>query len=388
LNLLTNKSKSTNNEAFTISRFRSAQYTLIEYFMNMCVEYISKQNKNYLKVQNVKIQNVQTYNSIHNSLFTQVSVDVSFINQNVSTSKTFIKFFIPTLLYDCFFILNENYFIPTLYILDRPIVIKKKSIKLSSTFNSITIYDKLITFMGNNMPIIYFLDIFLSDDDPTEYNLKNTFIQTFKITTTKVPIQDLLSYFSNLFKCNPDKESIRQHFHNIFFDDYAKLLYQNCYNLEEKDLNIKTLLKLAIDLNTSNNSDSFIDLDQKRLVFLEILLWPIFKRVAYVASQASRGFFVNEISMDQLELIKNFNINLHNKFIYDNVNAYDTMLQHKAYMLSPNAEQSPSIIANLHDSHFQKICPISVSAQNPGETIYITAETEMDIFGRFLKKEI
>jgi len=388
LNLLTNKSKSTNNEAFTISRFRSAQYTLIEYFMNMCVEYISKQNKNYLKVQNVKIQNVQTYNSIHNSLFTQVSVDVSFINQNVSTSKTFIKFFIPTLLYDCFFILNENYFIPTLYILDRPIVIKKKSIKLSSTFNSITIYDKLITFMGNNMPIIYFLDIFLSDDDPIEYNLKNTFIQTFKITTTKVPIQDLLSYFSNLFKCNPDKESIRQHFHNIFFDDYAKLLYQNCYNLEEKDLNIKTLLKLAIDLNTSNNSDSFIDLDQKRLVFLEILLWPIFKRVAYVASQASRGFFVNEISMDQLELIKNFNINLHNKFIYDNVNAYDTMLQHKAYMLSPNAEQSPSIIANLHDSHFQKICPISVSAQNPGETIYITAETEMDIFGRFLKKEI
>jgi len=388
LNLLTNKSKSTNNEAFTISRFRSAQYTLIEYFMNMCVEYISKQNKNYLKVQNVKIQNVQTYNSIHNSLFTQVSVDVSFINQNVSTSKTFIKFFIPTLLYDCFFILNENYFIPTLYILDRPIVIKKKSIKLSSTFNSITIYDKLITFMGNNMPIIYFLDIFLSDDDPTEYNLKNTFIQTFKITTTKVPIQDLLSYFSNLFKCNPDKEAIRQHFHNIFFDDYAKLLYQNCYNLEEKDLNIKTLLKLAIDLNTSNNSDSFIDLDQKRLVFLEILLWPIFKRVAYVASQASRGFFVNEISMDQLELVKNFNINLHNKFIYDNVNAYDTMLQHKAYMLSPNAEQSPSIIANLHDSHFQKICPISVSAQNPGETIYITAETEMDIFGRFLKKEI
>lgn len=384
MNLLTKYSKTTDSDYFTIGSFRAAQYNLINYFMNLCVEYISKQNKNYLKIQSINIKDVKTYNGIHNNVLTQVSVDVSFISQNIQTTKTFIKFLIPTLIDGCFFILNENYFIPTLYILDKPIVIKKKSIKLSSTFNSITIYDKLVTFMGNNMPATYFLNIFLSDNDPNQATLKNDFIQTFKISNTPISDQDLLSYFSNLFKCNADRASIQNHFHNIFFDDYTKLLYQQCYNLEEKDLNIQTLLGLIMHLSTTMDEDYFIDLNQKRVVFIEILLWPIFKRIAQVASQASRGFYVNEITMDQMELIKNFYTKLHNKFIYDNVNAYDTMLQHKAYMLSPNAEQAPGVIANLHPTHFQKICPTSISSQNPGETIYIVAKSKIDIFGRFI----
>ena len=60
------------------------------------------------------------------------------------------------------------------------------------------------------------------------------------------------------------------------------------------------------------------------------------------------------------------------------------MLQHKAYMLSPNAEQAPSMIADLHPSHYKRICPTSISSQNPGETIYVVAETKLDMFGQFI----
>ncbi len=384
MNLLTKVSEVAESNYFTIGSFRSAQYSLINYFMNLCVEYISKQNKNYLTVHNITIRELQTYNGIYNSSLTQVTVEINFMNQNVATNKIFMKFLIPTLIDDCFFILNGNNFVPTLYVLDKPIVIKKKSVKLSGTFNSITIYDKLITFMGNNMPAIYFLNIFLSDNIPDQAATKQEFIKEFKITTTQISEQDLLSYFSNLFKCDPDRATIQKHFHDIFFDDYSKLLYKQCYNIDEKDLNIQTLLKIVVDLNKTMTDDSFIDLTQKRLVFLEILLWPIFKRIAQTASRASRGFYINEIQMDQMEIVKNFYTSLHNKFIYDNVNAYDTMLQHKAYMLSPNAEQAPSMIANLHPTHFQKICPTSVSSQNPGETIYIIAETKLDMFGQFV----
>lgn len=384
MNLLTTRSEAVESEYLTIGSFRSAQYSLINYFMNLCVEYISKQNKNYLKIQNIVIRDLPTYNGIYNSALTQVTADISFLNLNVPATKTFINFLIPTLVDECFFILNGNYFVPTLYILDKPIVIKKKSIKLSSTFNSITIYDKLITFMGNNMPAMYFLNIFLSDTNPAQAAIKQDFIQAFKITPSQISEQDLLSYFSNLFKCDADRAIIQSHFQDIFFDDYSKLLYKQCYNIDEQDLNIQTLLKLVVELNKSIVEDSFIDLDQKRLVFIEILLWPIFKRIAQIASRASRGFYINEIAMDQMELIKNFYTNLHNKFIYDNVNAYDTMLQHKAYMLSPNAEQAPSMIANLHPTHYKRICPTSVSSQNPGETIYVIAETQLDMFGQFV----
>jgi hypothetical protein len=384
LNLLTKSSEAVESNYLTIGSFRSAQYDLINYFMNLCVEYVSKQNKNYLTLQKVNIYEIPTYVGIHNSSLTQVVVEASFNTPTGIMCKPFMSFLIPTLVDDCFFILNGNYFVPTLYILDKPIVIKKKSVKLSSTFNSITIYDKLITFMGNNMPAIYFLNIFLSDTDPAQATLKQEFIQAFKISATQISEQDLLSYFATLFKCDPDRLVIQDHFHTIFFDDYTKLLYRQCYKLEDHELNIQTLLQIAMNLNKSMTADSFIDLDQKRLVFIEILLWPIFKRIAQTASRASRGFYINEIAMYQMELIKNFYINLHNKFIYDNVNAYDTMLQHKAYMLSPNAEQAPSMIANLHPSHYKRICPTSVSSQNPGETIYIISETQLDHFGQFI----
>ena len=73
MNLLTKKSEVTNSDYFTVSNFRSAQYTLLNYFMNLCVEYISKQNKNYLKVNNIKIRDIVTYNGIHNNLHTSDS---------------------------------------------------------------------------------------------------------------------------------------------------------------------------------------------------------------------------------------------------------------------------------------------------------------------------
>lgn len=385
MNLLTEKEKAVDGNYFTINSFRAAQYQLINYFMTLSIEYISKQNKNYLKLQNLTIQEEQTYNGIYHNELTRIIVDTTSSNgEEEPISKNFMKFFIPTLVDGCFFILNENCFVPTLYIMDKPIVIKKKSIKLSSTFNSITIYDKFVTFMGNNIPAAYFLDIFLSDNNVDHVNLKKEFIQNFQIIQTPITESDLLNYFANLFRCDADRAVIHQHFNNIFFDDYTKMLYQQCYNLEEKDMNIETLLKQIVYLQSTQSESAFIDLDQKRLVFIEVLLWPIFRRVAIVASQASRGFFTNTITMDQLELVKNFYTKLHNKFIYDNVNAYDTMLQHKAHMLSPNAERAPSIVANLHPSHFERICPTSVSSQNPGETIQIVAESKIDIFGRFL----
>ena len=384
MNLLTKKTEAVESNHLTIGSFRAAQYTLINYFMNLCVEYISKQNKKYLSVAKIKIYDIPSYTSIHNSFLSQVIVETLSTSPNGVITKPLLKFLIPSLVDDCFFILNGNTYVPTLYIMDKPIVIKKKSVKLSSTFNSITIYDKLITFMGNNMPAIYFLNIFLSDKDPAQAAIKQDFIQTFKILNTKVIDQELLSYFSTLYNCDADRAAIQKCFHDIFFDDYTKLLYQNCYGLEEKDLNIQTLLKIVVDLSKVVNEETFIDLDQKRLVFLEILLWPIFKRVAQAATRASRGYYINEISMDQMELIKNFNIGLHSKFMYDNVNAYDTMLQHKACMLSPNAEQAPGMIANLHPTHYKRICPTSVSSQNPGETLYIIAETKLDYFGQFI----
>ena len=381
LKKISSSSSIADSGCFTISNFRSAQYSLIEYFMNLSVEYIAKQNKNYIKVTKVRIFEIPTYIGINHSLFTQVEVEIDVVGVG---QKQFVTFLIPTLINETFFILNGIYYVPTIYIFDKPIVIKKKSIKLSSTFNSITVYDKLITFMGSNIPAMYFLDIFLSNTDPEQAKIKHDFATTFGINPITISETDLLTYFSNIFKCDPYRNEIKNHFHKIFFDDYTKILYEQCYNLKDDELTITNLLKIALQLGQNEDEDVFIDLNQKRLVFIEVLLQPFFKRIASIATQASRGFVINEINMDQLELVKNFYTNLHNKFIYDNVNAFDTMLSHKTHLLSPNAENAPGNIANLHPTHYKKLCPISVSSQNPGETVYTIAEAKIDIFGQFL----
>jgi hypothetical protein len=384
LNLLKTPSKIPDN--FIIGDFRTAQYRLIEYFMHLAVEYISKQNNNYLTVQSVNIQNIVTYNGIYSNELTQVTVIAT--NKCTNSTKVFLKFLIPTLIDKNFFVLNDNSFVPTLYLLDQPVIIKKKSVKLSGTFNSITIYDKLIKFMGINIPVMYFLNIFLPDNEQDYTDVKDEFIDNFQITKQTISNTDLLNYYSNLFKCDPDRSKIQERFNNIFFDDYSKLLYKQYYNLEDSEINIQSILRLTNHLYANAKATDFIDLTQKRLVFVEILLWPLFKRIAQVGGQASRGFFIDEIVLDQYELVKNFYINLHNKFLYDNVNAFDAILQHKICMMNPNAEQSPGIIANLHKTHYKQICPISISSQKPGETLYIIPEAELDIFGKFVKLEI
>jgi hypothetical protein len=385
LNLLKLKPNKSEN-FFNISDFREAQYKLIEYFVHLSIEYISKQNNNYLSVNHVNIQNQLTYNGIYFNEMMNVIVYTD--NRCTNQTKQFFKFLIPSLIDKTFFVLNDNKFVPTLYLLDQPIVLKDKSIKLTSTFNSISIYDKLVKFMGINIPASYFLNLFLPDDNVEYFQLKKDIIKNFKISEISISDNDLFNYYANILKCDATREKIQEQFNNIFFDDYSKLLYKQYYNLEDNEINMSTILKITNQLRLNSSELDFIDLTQKRLVFVEVLLWPLFKRIAYTAVQASRGYYVDEILFDQFELVKNFYINLHNKFLYDNVNAFDTILQHKICMMNPNAEQSPGVIANLHKTHYKQICPTSISSQKPGETLYIVPEAELDIFGKFVKLEI
>jgi hypothetical protein len=161
------------------------------------------------------------------------------------------------------------------------------------------------------------------------------------------------------------------------------MVYQSYYNLKD-EITIQQILKLSLDCVKTTSREDFIDLPQKRVLFVEILMMPIFKRFAIAASQAARGFQINNINMDQMEIVKHFQTKLHNKFIYDCANAFDSILQHKACMLNPNVQQVPTIIAHLHPTHYKRICPTSISSQTPGETIYIIKDAKLDIFGKFL----
>jgi hypothetical protein len=138
----------------------------------------------------------------------------------------------------------------------------------------------------------------------------------------------------------------------------------------------------------------YIDLNYKRLVFMELLLSPLFKRIGSMAAQAARGFLPDEVKMDQYQILKHYlsspdkkkkgSEGMSGNYLYDTVNLMSSMLTHKVSMLNPGSNNPPSAIADTHVSHYKRVCPISVSNQKPGEVVSVLPTTRFDYCGQFL----
>lgn len=395
MNLLQNRLKdNSNGEFLTIDTFREYQYGLIDNFLGLIVEYISKQNNNYLELISKSIKPKLAYQSIFNTNLNQVEVNIRNKNLKEQTSKLFFKLLVPRLIDRCFFIINGNYYIPSLYILDKPIVIKKKSIKLYSLFNSISISlsHDITTFTRANIPLQYMFGLFL--ETPEELDLYRQLSSIYKIKFKPKQDSDVLNYFGNNIG-RYTREDIIEFFENLFFDDYTKYLYKTCYpGTFDDNMSLKNILITSLKMRINGEIPNYIDLEHKRLVFIELLMSPLFKRVGSLAAQAARGFFPDELKIDHLQIQKHFltspdkkkkgSEGLSGNYLYDTVNLMSGMLTHKVSMINPGSANPPSTISDIHPTHFKRICPISVSNQKPGEVISVLPTTKFDYSGQFV----
>ncbi len=397
MNLLQNRIKEVNTETLTISSFREQQYALLDEFMTLIISYVSKQNNNYLQLHSKTCNPRITYQGIYNTELLQVETHVNSTNikdQTVST-KLFFKLLVPKLINGTFFMINGNYYIPTLYILDKPIVIKKKSIKLYSLFNSLSISlsHDIATFTRANIPLMYLFSTFL--ETPDEIQLYKDIADKYKIKYNPKTEAEILNYFGHNINRNT-REDIIKYFEDLFFDDYTKYLYKNCYKdlFTEETLTLKNVLIQSMTMLLQNKIPEYIDLHHKRLVFMELLLSPLFKRIGNLAQQAARGFYPDYMKIDQLQILKHF-LSSHDKskkgsegmsgnYLYDTVNLMSGMLSHKVSMVNPGSTNPPSSISNTHPSHLRRVCPISVSNQKPGEVVSVLPTAQFDNCGQFI----
>jgi hypothetical protein len=382
------------DDALTVSTYRSAQFDLIPKLLDLIVKYVGCQNDNYLQLDNVLIRPKLTYQGIFNTELTQVEVFITNLKNNTG-SKLFFKMYVPKLLNDSFFLINGNYYVPTLYILDKPIVIKKKSIKLYSLFNSLSISfsHDIATFTRANIPLQYLFGAFLETDE--EIKLYEEVSQKFKIKYQPKKESDVLNYFNNNIG-KSTRGQIIEFFENLFFDDYTRYLYIGCYQdkFTTANLTLKNILIQSLIMKLNDQIPEYIDLNYKRLVFMELLLSPLFKRIGSMAAQAARGFLPDEVKMDQYQILKHYlsspdkkkkgSEGMSGNYLYDTVNLMSSMLTHKVSMLNPGSNNPPSAIADTHVSHYKRVCPISVSNQKPGEVVSVLPTTRFDYCGQFL----
>lgn len=369
------------DNSYLIKDFRRIQYDSIPKLIENSINYLQKISNNQIVLKNIKEQHLVKYLDAYGYLLKKIIVNIE--NPDDRTQeKQFMSFTIPELVKNTFFYLNGSYYTPALYILDKPITYKKNSIKLFSLINSITLYFKVgntrAIFGGRNIPIEYFLQWFLTDD---YYPYLEKLEEKFKINSNRKPRCVLAQYFSDFLNCEEDDDAINQRFHDLFFDDYTDELYQRAYRY---GMSFEGLVQYAIKHYLSNHCINFVDLKEKRLVFSEMLLTPFFRRIGDVALNIVKGVSTSSVSFGENEIVKYFMMDMKHQYFYDLVNFYSGIQVMKGSFINPNMNVPPREISSVHSSHFGRICPITISAKKPGESVSFVPTARVDKYGLFI----
>lgn len=393
MNLLQNRIKKFSDDCLTVDGFRKVQYDKIPYFMEMSIDYLNNQRDDYLDFVDAKIEDIISYKGVYNSQLQ--SVDLMINNKIDNVVKQFTRLIIPKLVDENFFYINNNCYVPAVYAIDYPIIIKNESIKLTSTFNSISIFDKdnITNFTSIDISTYDFFQLFLDMSDPYELKLFTDYCSRKKIKPEIRSEKNILNWYERHFYTDPnDRKLVIKDLERIFFDDYSRHLYKICYP-DIKELSLKTVIIKAMEMLLSGNSPNFIDLKTKRLVFTEMLFTPFFKSITGLVKDIRAGRKYDLLRIDQMKLIKYFTTSpdegkkrkgLSGNHLYNFANLYSAIMQFKINMVQPGIEQPPKEVRGVHASHFGKICPITVSSQNPGEVVSVIPTTRIDEYGRFI----
>ena len=370
-----------------INEFRKYQYSLWKDLIINGVNYLIKFGLNYDRhIFNPSNPQINIIPDLSYCKIAHYATKIVKLQLESNTNKPlFLQFSFPELIDDIFFKLNNVLYIPMVYILDEPIVIKVKSIALKSLFQPITIFleNNRVIFMGINIHIEDFFQFMTYTWSNSE---KVAIQQHLSLDLNIKKIDTLISFFAS--KLNTEKEyiKIKKRINELFFDDYTYDIYKKFYNIEP---DIDTVLKIAIKRKIDNTKIEFIDLRYKRLSFIEPILTPFFKAVRLTTTMLIKGQQVRNTLIPFESIIKNFFNELHGEIFYDTVNGLTSILAHKASFKNPYSTESlPSIVSSIHPTHKGRICPNTISNHNPGEMVSLIPNQKIDFeTGRFIFSE-
>lgn len=373
-----------NIEDSNITQFRQHQHMLWSKFIIYGLQYLIKLGLKYdpaiLNPNNPNIEIIPdiAYNRINHFA-------TSIIKINIVPKNTFIQFSLPELIDGVFFKLNGVLYCPILYILDEPIILKKKSILLKSLFQPITLFleNKRAIFMGINIHINDFLQLMTYSWSSNEKYLIESRLH---INLHGKTIDELIEQFSKKLNTDTTYEAIKAKINAVFFDEWSMHLFQKFYDIHP---DIDNVLKIAIKRKIENLGAEFTDLRYKRLSFIEPLLNPFSKSIRQASLSLIKGNQPKHTLLQFDTIIKMFFNELHGNVFYDTVNGLSSILTHKATFKNPfGTEKLPSSVSSIHPSHKGRICPNTISNHDPGEMISLVPNQNIDLeTGRFIFSE-
>lgn len=369
-----------------LMNFRSYQYGLIYDFIKISFEYINRFGfdcNNY----SVEILQDKTYHSKNHYAFDKLRIKLN------NSKNNFLELDIPKLIDGMFFKLKGVYYVPLIYILDEPVTFKKSSIKLNSLFRPITLYtnDNRVILNGHNIPISRFLRLYSPDEGTTK-----EVCELFKTQYMQESLDESVYNISKLILCKNDLDSLIAFIENTFFDGWTKGLYQAHY--QKENINMISIFEIIIDRIIKKQHIEFNDLTHKRLVFIELILDPLFKSINRFISSIKRNTDQAHIPIKANAIINHFyssgnmGIGVQKKYrglsgnnLYSIVNGFSGLIGLKASFENPKSQSElPKSISSIHENYKGKICPVTISNKNPGVISTLVPDQKIDLrYGLF-----
>ena len=382
----------TSKPLFSIAEFRKYDYEKFEKMLHNMWANLAKLHPEFeYKIEKQKLT------SAYSGLGRDQQIQY-IINHKFKGVEAELKLNLPELIYDSYFILNNSYYIPTMVLERLPI---DKNIRKGATFISLNnkhvfaiskakgkkTKSWIVTTSRNKIVSLdYFASAILADRPEYLDELKERGLikKVYKYNKVIKDVVRALGFFnSDYFK----EKMMLSDFMNYYYAlPYHRALWKRIYGVDS----FEELFFLAIKASQDPRTDYFdlSDLRNRRLVMSEYLISPVYDTYYRILNMLTDKEGARQIILPNMNanviITMGFRNLLHGKQIYDISSPWAIPLMYKvSQKISIIQKEVPRSWAQLHDTHYGVVDPISISPSDFGSVLTFTDQGKVDKHGMF-----
>ena len=343
--------------------------------------------------------NIKNSDSVYNGGFSH-RLDKYVIELQIGKYLNKVELEVPKLVHDNCFMLNGSLYVPILFLERAPIdrVGSKSDKKNKILLNILTqpiVFDwnakKVKISRKSDLDISVFFKALFYDEAYAE--LLNEFYDTFgrpmsnnrELTFKECKTKTIEAFgiegherFQNL--------QVDEFIDNFILLEYFKETFFDYYGYGD----IKNIVRVVYQLYKDDKQIDMADIRNRRVVMTEYLMQPIFdwyNKTLYNFFESNYKEFLISALKENALISEGFREIMHGEQLFNITLPYITPIVHKiSQAIVIVGKKVPKRWTSNHPSAMGVLCPISVSAQDMGQNLVATLETEINLYGRIKSK--
>ena len=343
--------------------------------------------------------NIKNSDSVYNGGFSH-RLDKYVIELQIGKYLNKVELEVPKLVNDNCFMLNGSLYVPILFLERAPIDrVGSKSDKKNKILLNILTQPIIFDWNGKKVKIskksdldisVFFKALFY---DEAYEDFLNEFYETFgrpmsnnRELTYKECKTKTIEAFGIFGQERFLDLQVDEFIDKFILLDYFKETFHDYYGYSD----IKNIVRVIYQFYKEDKVIDMADIRNRRIVMAEYLLQPIFdwyNKILYNFTESNYKEFLIPTLKENSIISEGFREIMHGEQLFNITLPYITPIVHKiSQAIVIISGKVPKKWTSNHPSAMGVLCPISVSAQDMGQNLVATLETEVNLYGRIKSK--